>query len=324
MSIPSLRALLQKLYYTIFRFFLKKIWTLEDEVRSLKEINSELNYKVQECTAQLLAHQKQLSLNREYYLKLLHNCLTGVIYDDPPIAILGQKKYDTMLREYGWDWPSKAHTMIGSKRLANVRLLVESVLGNNVQGDLIETGVWRGGACIMMRGILAAYDIRNRRVWLADSFCGLPKPDTENYPQDTGETFHEFEELSVSIETVQNNFRRYGLLDEQVVFLKGWFKDTLPQAPIERIAVLRLDGDLYESTIQPLEALYDKVSDNGFIIVDDYHVVSGCKQAVHDFWAKRNLSPELCEIDGVGVFWKKTPKELKKDFNANASYDTQA
>lgn len=157
----------------------------------------------------------------------------------------------------------------------------------------------------MMRAVLAAYGIHDRKVWLADSFCGLPAPDVENYPLDKDETFHQYDELAVTMEAVQENFRRYGLLDDQVKFLKGWFKDTLPQAPIERIAVLRLDGDLYESTIQPLDALYDKVSDNGFIIVDDYHVVKGCRHAVHDFWAKRGLSPELQEIDGVGVFWKK-------------------
>jgi len=278
---------------------------IHEKVLALIEQNKTLNTQAHISELQLQAHRNQLYFNREHYLSLLHNCLVGLIYEDAPLTALGQKNYDPTLREYGWDWPSKAHTMIGSKRLTNVRQLVESVLGNNVPGDLIETGVWRGGACIMMRAVLAAYGVCDRKVWLADSFCGLPAPDTENYPQDSGETFHEYEALAVSLETVQDNFRRYGLLDDQVVFLQGWFKDTLPQAPIERIAVLRLDGDLYESTIQPLEALYDKVSDNGFVIVDDYHVVNGCKQAVHDFLTRRGLNPELREIDGVGVFWKK-------------------
>jgi len=108
------------------------------------------------------------------------------------------------------------------------------------------------------------------------------------------------------MDEVKNNFRKYGLLDEQVIFLKGWFKDTLPSAPIEKIALLRLDGDLYESTIIPLNSLYDKVSVGGFVIVDDYHVVKGCKQAVHDFIESRKLNPELVEIDGVGIYWQKT------------------
>jgi len=72
--------------------------------------------------------------------------------------------------------------------------------------------------------------------------------------------------LAVSLERVQDNFRRYGLLDRQVRFLKGWFRDTLPAAPIERLAILRLDGDLYESTIQALGALHGKVSAGGVVM----------------------------------------------------------
>jgi hypothetical protein len=103
----------------------------------------------------------------------------------------------------------------------------------------------------------------------------------------------------------KKNFEN-GLLDEQVKFLKGWFKDTLPNAPIQKLALLRLDGDMYESTMDALLALYDKVSVGGYIIVDDYHVVEGCKRAIHDFLSQRNLNPVLEEIDGVGVYWKVT------------------
>ncbi|NCC61633.1 MAG: macrocin O-methyltransferase [Verrucomicrobiae bacterium] len=247
----------------------------------------------------------QLEFNREHYLDLLHKVLTGVIYEDEPILESGKGEYDAQVREYGWDWPSKAHTMIGSKRLTNVRSLTESVLGNDVPGDLIETGVWRGGACVMMRGVLAAYRVTDRKVWLADSFSGLPEPDVEKYPLDVKSNFHEYQELSVSIEMVKNIFQKYNLLDDQVVFLKGWFRDTLHNAPIEKIALLRLDGDLYESTIQALDALYGKVSKNGYIIIDDYHVVPQCKKAVEDFCKKQHIDPKIEEIDGVGVFWKK-------------------
>ena len=87
------------------------------------------------------------------------------------------------------------------------------------------------------------------------------------------------------LEHVKENFQRYGLLDEQVRFVKGWFRDTLPHVPIERLAVLRLDGDLYESTIQALDGLYHKLSPGGFVIVDDYGNVPACRQAVNDFRA---------------------------------------
>lgn len=242
---------------------------------------------------------------RNRYLDLMQRCLTGVIYEDTPLKVLGQEHYDSKLREYGWDWPSKAHTMIGVKRLANVRFLAEDVINSQIPGDFMETGVWRGGACIMMRAVMDVYAVKDRRVWLADSFEGLPPPSPELYPADADEKFHEYEALSVPIEHVEDNFRKYDLLDDQVLFLKGWFKDTLPRAPIGNLALLRLDGDLYESTIISLEALYDKVSLGGYIIVDDYHVVNGCKQAVHDFCSLRGIEPEFIEIDGVGIYWKK-------------------
>jgi hypothetical protein len=186
-------------------------------------------------------------------------------------------------------------------------MLAETVIANEIPGDFIETGVWRGGACILMRAVLNAYQVTDRRVWVADSFQGLPPPDLQRYPSDAESTFHTFEELSVPLETVQRNFEKYGLLDDQVVFLKGWFKDTLPTAQIRRLALLRMDGDLYESTIVALNALYDKLSTGGYVIVDDYHVVAGCKNAVGDFLSARKIpSSRLSEIDGVGVFWQKT------------------
>jgi len=242
---------------------------------------------------------------RRMYLDLMQSCLVGVIYEDAPLRALGKVNYDPVLREYGWDWPSVAHTMIGVKRLNNARTLLENVIKYRVPGDVIETGVWRGGACIMMRAVLQAYAVKNRRIWLADSFEGVPAPSPRLYPSDANEKFHEYAELSVSNEQVKSNFAKYGLLDEQLVFLKGWFKDTLPTAPIERLALLRLDGDLYESTIIALCALYDKVSRGGYIIVDDYRVVKACKQAVDDFCAERRLAPDIVEIDGVGVYWQK-------------------
>jgi O-methyltransferase len=90
---------------------------------------------------------------------------------------------------------------------------------------------------------------------------------------------HKARELAVSLEQVKANFDRYGLLDDQVRFLKGWFRDTLPVAPIERLAVLRLDGDMYESPMDTLVNLYPKLSEGGYVIVDDYGAIPACRQA---------------------------------------------
>jgi hypothetical protein len=207
--------------------------------------------------------------------------------------------------EEGRIWPLQAHSMIGLKRMNNLQFCVETVLKDKVPGDLIETGVWRGGACIFMRGILAVNGVTDRKVYVADSFEGLPKPDAEKYPEDAGDTHFEHDYLAVSQEDVQANFRLYGLLDDQVVFLKGWFKDTLPQLSVSQFAVIRLDGDLYESTMDGLNNLYHKLSPGGFCIIDDYFM-AGCRKAVHDFRDKHGITEKIEEIDGMGVFWRKS------------------
>jgi hypothetical protein len=210
-------------------------------------------------------------------------------------------------RQVGNDYPFMAPTMIGMERLDNLQRCIEEVIHNNIPGDLIETGVWRGGATIFMRAILKINDETNRKVWVADSFEGIPKPNGDKYPVDKGDTQWTINDyLAVSIETVKTNFERYGLLDDQVKFLKGYFKDTLPSAPIQKLAVARLDGDLYESTMDALTCLYPKVSIGGFIIIDDYGAVINSEKAVHDYREKYGIRDEVKPIKGVGVYWKKT------------------
>jgi O-methyltransferase len=219
--------------------------------------------------------------------------------------VQGDEFYKTIRRK-GVDWPVFAHTMIGVKRLDNLQFCVEDVLAKDVPGDLIETGAWRGGACIFMRAILRAYDVKDRLVWVADSFEGLPEPDPEKYPADAGDKHHTFKPVAVSLEQVKANFAKYGVADEQVRFLKGWFKDTLPTAPIKQLAILRLDGDMYESTIDGISNLYAKVSPGGYIIVDDYGVVPACKKAIEDYRSAKGIQDPISDIDGSGVFWQKT------------------
>ena len=154
-----------------------------------------------------------------------------------------------------------------------------------------------------MRGILEAYADATRRVFVADSFEGLPPPNTAEYPADAGYEFNKVKQLSVSLDDVKRNFQAYGLLDERVVFLKGWFKDTLHEAPIDSIAVLRLDGDLYESTIQSLDALYYKVSPGGFVIIDDYFL-QPCANAVTDFRERHAITSPLLPVDDWAKWWR--------------------
>jgi len=210
-------------------------------------------------------------------------------------------------RLVGLDWPTHAETMVGTKRLENLRSCVETVLADKVPGDLIETGVWRGGSVIFMKAVLAAHGDEDRVVWAADSFEGLPKPDAAAFGADAGDAHWRFSYLAVSLEQVRRNFERYGLLDDRVRFLPGWFKDTLPTAPIDALAVLRLDGDMYASTWDALTALYPKVSVGGFVVVDDYGLQdAGCAQAVDEFRRQQAIVDRMTSIDWSGVYWRRS------------------
>lgn len=221
------------------------------------------------------------------------------------ICLAHRFKFDPKKRIEGSDWPPLADTMIGLQRLDNIRFCVEQILRKNVPGDLIETGVWRGGASIFMRGVLKAHGVTDRTVWAADSFQGLPPPDAARYPADADDPHYKFSYfLGVSLEQVKHNFERYGLLDDQVRFLEGWFEDTLPSAPINALALLRLDGDMYESTMDALANLYPKLSIGGFVIVDDYYL-DGCKQAVHDYRQKHEITETIQRVGAYSAYWER-------------------
>ena len=270
----------------------------------------------------MIFHPERLMDNRQLedikglYLNLMKLCLTNLAYwKDEVKSRPGEEANpcleprDRQAREEGRDWPVTAHTMIGLKRLDNLQYCVEEILKNNVPGDLLEAGVWRGGASIFMRALLKAHGERKKCVWVVDSFEGFPEPDAERYPQDSESHLHEAGELAVPIEEVKANFGEYGLLDAQVRFLKGLFRDTLPKANIKSLALMRLDGDTYEATINSLIHLYPKLSIGGYVIIDDYGAVPACRQAVNDFRDKYGVAEEICRIDWTGVYWKKEKEE---------------
>jgi len=222
---------------------------------------------------------------RSRYLELMKRCLTRSMFDESFDRIpMNRATLLKRLRSAGYRLANRlfspwnlvlvhsarptGETMIGMERLDNLQVCITDVVRNDIPGDLIETGVWRGGATIFMKAVLEAYNDSERRVWVADSFRGLPKPNPEKYPADEGDVFWQ-QSLAIPVEEVRRNFERYGLLDERVEFLVGFFSETMPKAPIERLAVLRLDGDMYESTIDVLEHLYPKLSVGGYCIVDD-------------------------------------------------------
>jgi hypothetical protein len=248
----------------------------------------------------------------ELYLDLLKKSLTATLFaSEPDHDQASQAKF---LRGFISHYiQGAALTMLPIVRLNHLQSCISDVIKHSIPGDVIETGVWRGGATIFMRGIFKAFGVEDRSVWVADSFEGLPVPDGEKFPLEAKAHAGPFmtkvcNHLAVSIDEVRNNFQAYGLLDGQVRFLKGWFSDTLPSAPIGRLALMRLDGDLYDSTRDALVSLYDRLSPGGYAIIDDYGEDSWtyCRRAVDELRAQRGITDPLIRVDSRCHFWQRS------------------
>lgn len=273
---------------------------------------------------------------KRMYLELLKQCLTASCYDESfgrevlvrpaklsegkPVAYVKESvrrlvlnyfrrrniglverfPVNLALRREGHDRPLFGYSMVGHQRLDNIQFCVEQILEHGIPGDFIETGVWRGGTVILMAALLKVENVTDRKVWAADSFEGMPVPVSDA----DGGDHSEVDSLKVSVEQVKANFARFDLLSDQVQFLKGWFSDSLPTAPIEKISLLRLDCDLYSSTMDALQNLHHKVSSGGYVIVDDYYSWPSCRAAVTDFLKEHNLDPEIVKIDWASVYWQ--------------------
>jgi hypothetical protein len=253
----------------------------------------------------------ELSREAELYLDLLKRSLTNTIFAIEPDSGADALRYVSAAISHYQN--SSAVSILPLSRLDNLQHCILDVVSRNVPGDFVETGVWRGGATIFMRGVLKVLDVRDRTVWAADSFEGLPEPDADKFPLESaafkGAAMTKYyNHLAVGIEEVKRNFAAYKMLDEQVKFLKGWFKDTLPTAPIRQLAIMRLDGDYYESTRDALVPLYDKLSVGGYVIIDDYgeDTWTYCRRAVDEFRAERGITSPLIQIDRPCVYWQKT------------------
>jgi O-methyltransferase len=241
---------------------------------------------------------QKVNITDKYYLDLMK----GIMINE--YQIQNTDGYNVQDRIKGIGHNPNAYTMLSLKQLDFIENCVKDILKNNISGDFIECGVWRGGATIFMKSLLKAYNDTVRKVWVSDSFEGCPKPNINKYPDDANSNWFENPDIAVSLEQVKINFSKFDLLDNNVIFLKGWFKNTLPGS-IERLSLLRVDGDLYESTMDAISLLYDKLSIGGYFIDDDYGSIPQAKKAIDDFRKKHNITEEIKTIDFTGVYWKK-------------------
>jgi len=229
------------------------------------------------------------------------NLLIGILKKSA-IHLVKEQPFDPRARMRGQDQPLFSFTMIGRMRLDNIQGCIERVVIDGVPGDFVECGAWRGGACIFARAVLKALGVVDRKVWVADSFEGMPKLTIEKDKVDPDLSARQY--LNVSLEQVKRNFEKFDLLDDQVEFVKGWFSSSLPSAPIKSVSVLRLDGDHYSSTIDALNGLYGRLSVGGFVIIDDYNW-PGCRSAVTEFRSAHRINAPIQPIDDASVFWRR-------------------
>jgi hypothetical protein len=191
------------------------------------------------------------------------------------------------------------YTMVSGERLWGLYNAVMSAVENEVLGDIVECGAARGGSAALMGLTLKALGFP-RDLWVCDTFEGIPAP-TADDPDEAKQYTGAFRGDLVE---VQELFKQLGILDH-CHLVKGLFQDTLPSLEVEKISVLHLDGDWYESTKCGLECLYDRVSPGGFIQIDDYGHWAGCRKAVEDFFFKRAFVPDLRVLDYTGVQFMK-------------------
>lgn len=244
------------------------------------------------------------------YLDLLKRTLTNTIFEPEPSIDQEERRFvDEFINHY---MKGPSVSMLPLARMDNLHQCIRQVLLDNIPGDFIETGVWRGGATIFMRAALKAYQVADKIVWVADSFEGLPEPDAKKFPVEAkahggGVMKRGYNHFAINLEEVKRNFEAFGLLDEQVRFLKGWFRDTLPTAPVEALSIMRLDGDYYESTMDGLVNLYDKLSKGGYAIIDDYgeDTWTYCRKAVDDFRKLRGIKEDLIKVDSKCYYWRR-------------------
>ncbi len=209
-------------------------------------------------------------------------------------------------RATGRDWPLNALTMTGLRRLDDLQACVETVVRNGIDGDLIEAGAWRGGSSILMRATLNVLGATERTVWVADSFKGFPTPEADGDRADIElETeMRGLEYLAPSLEQVRGHFDRLGCLDG-VRFVPGFFEETMAELQGRTWSLIRLDGDTYKATRLTLEALYPGLAVGGYVVLDDYLFLDGCRRAVDDFRREQAISEPIVGIDFNAVRWRR-------------------
>lgn len=254
----------------------------------------------------------QKTLQQQYF-DMLIGLVTGDILETPtynaklgvPTSQLTEQRYSESLRNIGGDWPVYGFTMVGVARTKRLLTMLEDVVVMNVSGAFVECGTWRGGQSIFARLVLQSLGQHDRMVFVADSFEGLPKSTL----REDATIDWKSEYLEVSLESVQHNFKKFGARALQnVMFLHGFFSDTLYlwRQTIGPIAILRLDGDMYESCMDILVALFENVEIGGWFFIDDWSPNFPCRIAIIEFFNYHQYPTDSIKSIGMSGYFQKT------------------
>lgn len=207
--------------------------------------------------------------------------------------------YDLARGQWKVDELARPITLLSKKQMDLLEQAILVLEERRVPGHFIEAGVWRGGVIILLRALINAYKIAERKVFAADSFAGIPRNvRAANDPVDDWS-----DRWVASLEEVRKNIERFGLLDDRIEFVVGYFADSLKHLTDESFSLIRLDSDTYDSVETSLEYLYPLLSREGIIIIDDWHL-PGCRSAVLDYRLRHGIKNEIHQCDG-NAYWVK-------------------
>ncbi len=189
-------------------------------------------------------------------------------------------------------------TMISIERGYSVFKSIEYIVSNNIKGDIAECGVWKGGTCMLAALSLIYFGIRDKKIYMYDTFKGMPEPSENDCIAASGENMKKRWKTSIenngnsmwasSLSEVKNNMKKTDYPEENLIYIKGDVCKTLKKNKANKLSMLRLDTDWYESTKAELELLYPLLSEKGVLIIDDYGHFTGARKAVDEYFLNKN------------------------------------
>jgi len=202
---------------------------------------------------------------------------------------------------------------ISKERFLTLYQSINYVINNNIQGDFVECGIFKGGSAMMMAYMLAkkSESEKNQKIWMYDTFEGMANASKYDENIDNQKAFIELDKIKKkensndiwaysSLNYVKNNLKKTNINENNLIYIKGLVEETLHKSKPEGIALLRLDTDFYESTKIELELLYPLLKKGGILIVDDYGHWKGCKKAVDEYFLnKKDIFFQQIDYSGI-------------------------